>query len=405
MRRTVAAVLLLAAPAASRAEDIVIGMSAPFTGPSRALGRELYRGSMAWFSEVNQRGGIHGRKIVLKAYDDEYDPEATVLNTRKLILEDNARLLFGYVGTPTVARALPVLKLHEKRSVFLFCPFTGAETTRQGAFADRVFNLRASYRDETQGLVSQFLKLGRKRIAVFYQIDAYGRSGWDGVRRALAASGLKICGEATYKRGTRFRDSLTAQVEILKRSEPDAVICVGAYAASAAFIRDARDAGLAVPIANLSFVGSESLLRLLQRHGESGLTDYTRDLVNSQVVPCGDQVDLPGVKLYREMMAKHRPAVPDGLHDARNDDLPYSFTGLEGFLDARWVTAVLTKLGPGLDCENLPQVVAGMGTMDLGLASGVRFVPERRQASNKVYFTTVEKGAHVPLADWGRWKK
>lgn len=64
MRRTLAAVLLLVAPAAGRAEDIVIGLSAPFTGPSRALGREMYRGAMAWFSEVNQRGGIHGRTKV-----------------------------------------------------------------------------------------------------------------------------------------------------------------------------------------------------------------------------------------------------------------------------------------------------------------------------------------------------
>ena len=67
--------------------------------------------------------------------------------------------------------------------------------------------------------------------------------------------------------------------------DPDAVICVGAYAACAAFVRDARDAGWDVPIANVSFVGSENLLALLAEAGEASGKDYTRDLINSQVVP------------------------------------------------------------------------------------------------------------------------
>ena len=59
------------------------------------------------------------------------------------------------------------------------------------------------------------------------------------------------------------------QVDILRKGDPDAVICVGAYAACAAFVRDARDAGWDVPIANVSFVGSESLLALLKQAGEA----------------------------------------------------------------------------------------------------------------------------------------
>ena len=61
-------------PASGRAEEIVVGMSAAFTGPSRGLGIELYRGASAHFAEVNAAGGVHGRKIVLRAYDDGYNP-------------------------------------------------------------------------------------------------------------------------------------------------------------------------------------------------------------------------------------------------------------------------------------------------------------------------------------------
>src|SRR5262249_13292440 len=96
---------------------------------------------------------------------------------------------------------------------------------------------------ETAGLVDHFVAIGRKRIAVFYQIDAYGRNGWEGVRSALAKHGLKISGEATYRRGTAYSASLKPQVDILRRSGAEAVVCIGSYAACAAFVRDARDAG------------------------------------------------------------------------------------------------------------------------------------------------------------------
>src|SRR5436190_18286229 len=114
-----------------------------------------------------------------------------------------------------------------------------------------------------------------------------------------------MAAEATYRRGTPFEQSMAAQVEVLRAGEPDAVVCVGAYAACAAFVRDARDAGWDVPIANLSFVGSENLLSLLRRHGEKEGRDYTADLINSQVVPGYDQTDVEAVKLYRDLMDRH----------------------------------------------------------------------------------------------------
>ena len=99
-------------------------MSAAFTGPSRELGIELYRGSMAYFEHVNRSGGIHGRKLVLKAYDDGYNPIPAVDNTVKLIERDNPLLLYGYVGTPTTTRILPLLRKYEDKDAFLFFPFT-----------------------------------------------------------------------------------------------------------------------------------------------------------------------------------------------------------------------------------------------------------------------------------------
>ena len=144
---------------------------------------------MAYFREINDAGGIDGRRITLKLYDDGYQPDPCVQNTLKLMLEDDVFLLFGYVGTPTVTRVLPMLKKFQEEQIYMFFPFTGAQPQREPPYGDFAFNLRASYRQETAGLVENFLATGRRRIAVFYQADAYGRSGWAGVRAALENHG------------------------------------------------------------------------------------------------------------------------------------------------------------------------------------------------------------------------
>lgn len=179
------------ASAGDTAKDIVIGMSAAFQGPSRVLGRELYQGSMAYIDHINATGGIAGRPIVIKAYDDGYDPVSAVENTLRLIERDKVLLLFDYVGTPTVTRVLPLLRTYRDQHVSLFFPYTGAQPQREAPYDRFVFNLRASYRQELAGLVDHFVRIGRKKIAVFYQVDAYGRSGWDGVRRALEKYALQ----------------------------------------------------------------------------------------------------------------------------------------------------------------------------------------------------------------------
>jgi len=379
--------------------EIVLGTSAAFTGPSRGLGNELYRGAMAYFREVNESGGINGRRITLKLYDDGYQPDPCVQNTLKLMLEDDVFLLFGYVGTPTVTRVLPMLKKFQEEQIYMFFPFTGAQPQREPPYGDFAFNLRASYRQETAGLVDNFVRINRKRIAVFYQADAYGRSGWAGVRSALKRHGEQIVGEATYRRGEKFTGSLRKQVEILKASDPEAVICIGAYAACAAFARDAVNLGLRVPIANLSFVGSENLLKLLTE-GQDNSDSYTQLLVNSQVVPSYEDTSIPAVPEYRDQMDRYDPQVPEELVVEPYDPFPYSFTSLEGFLDAKLLTEILRRIDGTPERGKLNDAVFSVRNYDLGIGEMVSFAPDRRQGLQSVYYTVVEDGRFVTLADW-----
>jgi len=386
-------------------DNISIGMSAAFKGPTGGLGTELYRGSMSYIKHVNDAGGINGKKIVIKPYDDGYNPIPCIENTIKLIEKDNVFLLFDYVGTPTVTRVLPVLKSYSDKYVFLFFPFTGAQPHRQPPYDEFVFNLRASYHQETEGLVNHLVSIGRKKIAVFYQADAYGRSGWNGVRMTLAKYGLKIVGEATYKRGTQYSESLKQQVDILMKSGADAVISIGAYAACAAFIRDARDTGWNVPIANVSFVGSEFLISLLLKTGKERGKDYTFNLIDSQVVPSYENTCLYAVRQYRELMDKYKPMPPQSLMEKGYKPLRYSFVSFEGFLNAKLLVEILKRMGRNPEKFQIKEVVENIKNLDIGIDEKVSFGPEKHQGLNKVYFTTYEKGRFVPIRDWNRWRK
>lgn len=368
-------------------KEILLGQSAAFSGPAKALGTELWRGAQAAFSEANGAGGVHGRQVRVVAYDDGYDGARTLTNTVKLIEGDKVFALFGYVGTPTLVAALPTLLKAQPSGLFLFSDFTGAQVQREEPFKNVVFNVRASYRQETQALVDAFAgDLALKKIGVFFQNDPYGQSGLDGVKRALLAKHLAVVASASYERNLPYETSMASQVKVLKAANADAIVMVGAYTQCAAFIRDLRAAGYQGWVANLSFVGADALLRLLKKEGG----DLTAKLVNSQVVPNWADSTIPLVAQYAAAMDKAQPHLPAELLDPSYEAQKRSFVSFEGYINARLFLKIANAVKGDLTRAGFTQ--AAMTTpVDLG-GFKLAFDPAKRQASNKVFFTVVKDG-------------
>jgi len=398
--------------------EIRLGMSADFSASARALSIELYRGAMAYLLPLNNAGGVDGRRVVIKAYDDKYEPDLAIRNTLKLMDEDDVFALFSYVGTPTMNRTLPLLQMRHDKNFLLLFPFTGANTNRIPPYDQLSFNLRASYDQEMKGLVDHLVAINRTRIAVFYQADAYGRAGWGGLRAALDEHGLEIAGEATYRRGSPFDQSYDRQVAIMQRLTPDAVVCVGTYPACAGFVRDLRDRDVDCPVATLSFVGGGAMLKLLSAAEQESNKDYTSRLVSSQVVPSYNDDSVPAVREYREAMDRYRDAVmpPDSLlyphgktAEREYAPLPYGFISLEGYLNAKLFAAILQRMGADPRRADLAATVMAMGDFDLGMGQPLSFGDDtaRHQASDKIYYTVVRDGRFVPFrdSDWEAWAK
>lgn len=377
------------------ASDIVLGQSAAFTGSSGELGRELWWGSNAYFSHINSMGGINGTKIKVLAVDDSYEGKKTLSNTIDLVLNKKVFALYGYVGTPTIVEALPAIQKFSREGIFLFSNFTGARAQREKPFSDHVFNVRASYKEETAGLVEHLYEKGKRRFALFLQFDAYGRAGATGVQKALANYNLNVVADTTYERGAKFEQSMMSQVNAIIKSKADVVISVGSYAASAAFIRDARNAGFKGVIANLSFVGPDALLALLLAEERKKNKSYTHQLLNTQVVPPPSDMSYELVREFHEVMGK----------DARNH--PLTFTSLEGFLNAKVFVEILKQAQKKGEVtrESFYKAAKKIHQLDEGLGKArISFNNPASQGLNVIYYTTIENKRYVSVNDWDHFR-
>ncbi|MHB8799576.1 MAG: ABC transporter substrate-binding protein [Thermoanaerobaculia bacterium] len=374
------------AGAATGLAPIVLGVSNVQSGPSRFLGEKLLRGSRAYFEKVNASGGVHGRQISLVVKDDAYEPDRAVRNTHELIQRKDVLFLFGSVGTPTLVRVLPLLRYYEKERIVNVAPFTGAEPQRQPPYDRFVFNIRASYRDETRALVRHLHAHGHRRFGLLWQADAYGKSGEIGVRDALAEMGLSLVESVSYRRNQHVATAMTDQVRLLREAGADAVIAVGVYGPCAAFVRDARLAGWRVPIANVSFVGAGTMLEALREASADLGLDLTRNLLNSQVVPSPEDLRHPLVAEYRA----HTPPDESG------------FVGLEGWLNAVVVTEALQRAGPDTSREGFIRAMESLAGWDPGVGHLLQLSPSSHQALHAVWLTRTENGRWVPEEDAGK---
>ncbi len=167
------------------------------------------------------------------------------------------------------------MRYYQSDDIVNVAPLTGADPQRLPPYDKFVFNIRASYREETRALVRYFHSKGLRKLGIFAQADAYGKSGETRRQRCACTVWAHLVRTATYRRNEPFEDDMSVQVKLLRDAGVDAVIAVGVYGPAAAFIRDARMSGWNVPIANLSFVDAVAMLDELREASKKLGKDLT----------------------------------------------------------------------------------------------------------------------------------
>jgi len=362
--------LFLAAVMSAAAEDgvsgdkIVFGQAAVLEGPAAALGLGMRLGIKAAFDEVNAKGGVHGRKLELVSLDDGYDPDRSVVQTKKLIKEEKVFALIGAVGTPTTTATVPIARAAK---VPFIGPFTGAQFLRDSTLGN-VINVRAGYAAEAEAWVKHLTEdLNIKDIAIFYQDDSFGRSGLDGVKKALARREMELVAEGTFERNTvAVKTALVA----LKRVEPEAVVMVGPYKPCAEFIKLARKSNFNPVFVNISFVGASALAQELGPDGEG--------VIVSQVVPFPWDTSVKAVAEYQAAIkALDRKADPD-------------FVSLEGYLAGRLAIEALSNAGSSPTRIAMIEIIKKIGTFDIGGLT-MTFGPRKNEGLDQVFLTVIQR--------------
>jgi ABC-type branched-subunit amino acid transport system substrate-binding protein len=350
--------------------SITIGMSSPFTGPNGAYGLDMRQTIEAYFQQVNKAGGIHGRKLELVALDDGYETEKTVANTKTLINEKNAFALLAYYGSSPTTEAMNTAFGPAK--VPLIGTISGAGTLREPVSANPnsryMFNVRASYANETEAIVNQMVMLGLKRIAVFYQNDGFGKSGLEGVTEALKKHNLTPVAVGTVERNSI---DVTSAVESISKTTPQAVVMVTLYKPTAAFVKSMKKIGQNPMLMTLSPVGTEQLVKELGAEA--------RGIGISQVVPYPWNDVNPSVREYQKLLGKSGS---------------YSYYGMEAFLMARTLTEGLKRSGKDLSREKLVSTLESINNLELG-EYRISYTPNTHPGSRFVELTVVGPGGKI----------
>ncbi|WP_186510938.1 ABC transporter substrate-binding protein [Caenimonas sedimenti] len=340
--------------------EVVVGQSIGLTGPLGELGQDIANGARAYFDGVNERGGIHGRRVRVITLDDGYKVDQTVRNVQQLVEEDQVFALFNVMGTPNSAAILPLV---ERAGVPFFSPFTGAEVTRSPVLPG-VFNVRASYRDEAEKLVQHLATVGIQRVSVVHQANGFGKDGMAGVEAAMQRRGLKIHSAASIQ--TDASDAGQA-VAALNDSRPGAVILITAGKPTFEFIKAYNKLRRGMQFYTLSVMGAQANIRAL---GPDGV-----GVVVASVVPFPWSHAHPLAKEYQAAMN-------------RIGQREYSFVSFESYINAKVLAEAMRRAGRDLTRARLVAAAEGMAHVSFG-GFDLGYGKDQRQGSRFVELTII----------------
>jgi ABC-type branched-subunit amino acid transport system substrate-binding protein len=351
------------------AADIVIGQSAPTSGVLGSTGAEMVLGVKICIDAVNAEGGVNGRKLRHVVKDDAYQTAQTVANTRELIEKDHAVALIGYAGTGNIGAVIKEGLLNDNK-VPLIAPLTGGESLRK-PFNPYMFHIRAGYSDEINRMVDQYVNMGVSRFAIFYQDDALGQAGLEGLQAALERHQLKLAGQASYEKNT---ENVSAAVQQLDKANPQVVVMVAVLRPAAAFVRAFRQLKPAAQIFGLSIINGADLYALVGASVAAGVGI-------TQVVPSPQRVNVKIVRDYLGALQKYAPAAKP------------SYTSLEEYIGARVLVEGLRRVKGEVSGEAVRRTLESIdGSID---GYRVRFASDNHVGSRYVGVSLIRADGRV----------
>jgi branched-chain amino acid transport system substrate-binding protein len=199
-------------------DEILIGSIQDLSGPLAGYGKQLRFGMTLRVDEINEQGGINGRKLKLLVEDDGYDPKKAVLAAQKLVNQDKIFIMAGHLGTAQNLAAMPV---QFEKNVINFFPVTAAREMYE-PFHKLKYSFAATYFDQMRTALPKMVKdKSAKKVCTMYQDDEFGLEVVRGAEAGLKSMGMDFVERTSFKRGAT---DFSSQVAKMKAAGCDMVV-------------------------------------------------------------------------------------------------------------------------------------------------------------------------------------
>jgi ABC-type branched-subunit amino acid transport system substrate-binding protein len=304
--------------------SILLGTTQPLTGPAAPGYSEISAAMKAYFSYLNEQGGVFGRRINLQVEDDQYNPNSTTALTQKLVLQDHIFADLAPLGTPTVLAAINFLTAEKVPAVFIA---SGCNCWSDPRYP-YAFGWQPPYTVEGKILGDYVRKtFSGQKIGYLYQDDEFGLDGVKGLDAEIPKS--QVVSRQTYTATpAALAAGLSNQITALKNAGAQVVVLYTIPAATALALLAAANLGYH-PQWVVSSVGSDpntlSTLLAAFSQGKAGSALLNGIITNDYLPPVADSTN-PWVVYLKSVLKKYAPNLPWDGNTEYGVALAYTFS-------------------------------------------------------------------------------
>jgi branched-chain amino acid transport system substrate-binding protein len=366
------ATIAIAALPASAQEPVKVGMSGPFSGGLSLLGQSVRDGVEVAFAEINEAGGVNGRKLQFIAEDDGYEPMRTIASAKKLVEQDKVAALLAVTGTAPSAALLPFVT--ESKTPLLF-PYAFARALTSPINRD-VFTTLPEVRVQMMVLANYILKeLKQTKIAAIYQNDDFGQDAVAGLEERFKGASVTLT-KLPFDRGTTNFSGVVAQA---KAAGVEHVVFLGIPKDAALVMREANNLGWKPQFSGHNALGDPQTFQLAGPLAEGAIAIAVMEPLDS---------DKPAVKLFLAAQQKYKP---------NTKSTTYS---MHGYQSGKLFAEILKRTGGKTDEASIVGALEGMKSYDTGLMAPLSFAADQHAGALSGAIMKAEGGKWKIISGW-----
>ena len=299
------------------ADTIKIGIAGPKTGPVTQYGDMQFMGAKQAIADINAKGGVDGKLLEAKEYDDACDPKQAVAVANKVV-NDGVKFVVGHLCSSSTQ---PASDIYEDEGVIMITPAaTSPEITSRGyKLVFRTIGLDSAQGPAAGNYIADHVK--PKVVAVIHDKQQYGEGIATAVKQTLEKKGVKVALFEGINAGDKDFGSL---IQKLKQANVDFVYYGGYHPELGLILRQAKEKGVNAKFMGPEGVGNDSISQIAQGASEGLLVtlpkSFDADPANKAIVDAlvADKKDPSGPFVFPAYSAVE--VIAGGIAAAKSED-------------------------------------------------------------------------------------